>query len=83
MKYLFRKRDKPSKTASWLTWVMMPTVLFLWTVMIRMVFIKDELFIEALIGGAAFFTLITFLVGRLYHKGKVLDNGRGDEEDKP
>lgn len=69
--FLFRKGDRSSKTAFWLGMVMMATIALLWVVVIRMAWIPDEYFVQSLVGGGAFFTLINLLIARLYHKGKT------------
>lgn len=68
--WFLAKGNRPSKTAFWLFCVMSITVLMLAVIVFRFAFLPNELFVSALTGGAAFFGLINFLVGLLYHQGK-------------
>lgn len=71
--FLFRKGDKASKTAVWLGSIMALNISFMGVVLWRIAQLPDELFIDALVGGGAYFALSQFLTGMLYHKGKQLN----------
>lgn len=76
--FLIKKYGKPSKTAFWFFMVMAPAVIVLWVVAIRLIFIDDELFTEALVSGGGFTGIVTFIIARLYLKRKEQDNGNGN-----
>ena len=78
MKFLVTKRGRPSKTAFLLTMVMLPVIGMLWVVAFRLAFIGDELFVEALISSGGIFSVLTFLIGRLYLRRR---NGEKPDEE--
>jgi hypothetical protein len=60
--------------------VMFPVVVLLWVVVVRLATIDAEFFVEALAGGGAFFTLVTFLIGRVYLRRREHDMQNGDSD---
>lgn len=80
MKFLLRKNGHWSKTAFMLTMTMLPVVAMLWVVAVRLAFIQEELFVEALISSGGIFSILTFLISRLYVKRRQQTQTNKDEE---
>jgi hypothetical protein len=68
--WLAAKGHKPSKTAFWLCIIMANVCALLIVITVRLAVIPAEYFVEALVGGSAFFAFITWIITRLYHQGK-------------
>lgn len=68
--WLATKGRKPSKTAFWLFLVMTCVVALLVVITVRLACISEAYFVDALVGGSAFFAFITWIITRLYHQGK-------------
>ena len=66
--FLWRKGERASKSSFWQFMITLPVVCFLWIVVIRMAWMSDKYFLEALIGASAFFAVIEIVVLFWYHQ---------------
>jgi hypothetical protein len=77
IRFLWTKGKRASKTAFWQFMIMVAVVAFIYMVVIRLAWLPDKMFVEALIQAEAFLAIITLIVSWLYHSGKENgNNGR-------